>query len=86
MSITDPTMVQHADKPRVVADNTARGLPDDLQRFAKAGLDLKITEFRRMATEIAERIIADVKNDITPNSLADILFDWMTQTAPPQSK
>ena len=78
------SFAENETKPRVAVDNTSRGLPNDLQRFAKAGLDLKIGDFRLACAQITERI-HDHKNemDLSANDFADILFDWMMQTAPP---
>lgn len=46
-----------------------------LQQFARAGLDLKIGDFRQMCRELHDCGIVG-----EPNGIADILFDWMTAT------
>lgn len=46
-----------------------------LKQFARAGLDLKIGDFRAMAEELCKAGKFD-----SPHDVADSLFAWMTET------
>lgn len=50
-----------------------------LQQFARAGLDLKIGDFRQLCDELGKRGL-DVEDTGRQQSaaIADILFGWMT--------
>lgn len=51
-----------------------------IQQFARAGLDLKIGEFRQICEELEHKglLAGDTAHDI-----ADVLFDWMTAKLEP---
>ena len=50
-----------------------------LQRFARAGLDLQIGDFRELCKELHDCGL--VENDA--HEIADILFGWMIETLKP---
>lgn len=85
MSMTEPTE-KPLEKPKLVSDNSLRLPSADLQRFAKTGLDLKIGDFRKMCEQLGARGL-DVNDHERQQfaAIADILFDWMTQTLEPDA-
>jgi hypothetical protein len=58
--------------------NQSRFGLNPLQQFARAGLELKIGDFRRMCAELHASMPKG--GELDDHEIADLLFTWMTET------
>jgi hypothetical protein len=78
------TLVEPISKVRPASESRFGLTP--LQQFSRAGLDLKIGDFRQMCHELHGR--QPTGSDMDEHEIADLLYVWMTDTlgAPPDNQ
>jgi hypothetical protein len=76
--MTDHQPLTLVDPPKATGKNESRFGLNPLQQFARAGLDLKIGDFRRMCSELHTAMPKG--GELDDHEIADLLFQWMTDT------
>jgi hypothetical protein len=71
------TLVEPISKVRPSNSESRFGLTP-LQQFARAGLDLKIGDFRQMCHELHDRQPAG--SELDEHEIMDLLYAWMART------